>query len=180
MPIAKSLKKVEQKIKKKNAVHPKARKFLQLNRATLREKKLSKQKMSTTSRDAQTIRLQAFRAAIDEDAYKDRQSFTDDEIKTIITRFISRDDDEIESLQAARRPGRPSSTRQDALETRRDFEIEEFSTGFYSPDLLDEANVKLLRAWNLDYSGIGKLKFVRISRQAGLQVGQKDDIEMNL
>ncbi|KAK9239798.1 hypothetical protein V1525DRAFT_396795 [Lipomyces kononenkoae] len=42
MPIAKSLKKIEQKLKKKSAVHPKARKFKQLNRATLREAKITK------------------------------------------------------------------------------------------------------------------------------------------
>lgn len=54
MPIAKSLKKVEQKLKNGAGVHPKARKFQQLNRATLRERKVTKQKMDRNSvRDVQ-------------------------------------------------------------------------------------------------------------------------------
>ncbi|KAK9315276.1 hypothetical protein V1524DRAFT_430522 [Lipomyces starkeyi] len=54
MPIAKSLKKIEQKLKKKSAVHPKARKFKQLNRATLREAKINKRKQDREmARDGQ-------------------------------------------------------------------------------------------------------------------------------
>ncbi|KAK9488385.1 hypothetical protein V1527DRAFT_494141 [Lipomyces starkeyi] len=93
--------------------------------------------------------------------------------------FTSRDDAELEQLTLTRRPGRPASARQDALQTRKDFELEEFNTGFYTPDLLDKENVKLFREWNLTYSGIGLLKFIRIAKEGGLQVPQQDgDMDM--
>jgi hypothetical protein len=48
-----------------------------------------------------------------------------------------------------------------------------------TPDLLDKENVKLFREWNLAYSGIGLLKFIRIAKEGGLQVPQQDgDMDM--
>ncbi|KAK9330539.1 translation machinery-associated protein 16 [Lipomyces starkeyi] len=119
------------------------------------------------------------RAAVDRPENEKRDVFTEDEIKTIIQEFTSRDDAELEQLKLTRRPGRPASARQDALQTRKDFELEEFNTGFYIPDLLDKENVKLFREWNLAYSGIGLLKFIRIAKEGGLQLPQQDaDMDM--
>ncbi|KAK9367250.1 hypothetical protein V1509DRAFT_627439 [Lipomyces kononenkoae] len=177
MPIAKSLKKVEQKLKKKSAVHPKARKFKQLNRATLRDVKINKRQADREmARDGQVLRMKFIRAAIDLPENKDKDSFTEDEIKTIIQEFANRDDAELEQLKSARRPGRPASARQDALQTRKDFELEEFNTGFYMPDLMDKQNVKQFRDWNLEYSGIGRLRFVRVAKEGGLQIPRQDDL----
>ncbi|KAK9248754.1 translation machinery-associated protein 16 [Lipomyces tetrasporus] len=176
MPIAKSLKKVEQKLKKRSAVHPKARKFKQLNKASLREAKINKRKQEREmTRDAQVLRMKFIRAAVDRPQNMTKEVFTEDEIKIIIQEFISRDDAELEQLKSTRRPGRPASARQDALQTRRDFEVSEFSTGFYMPDLLDKQTVELFREWNLEHSGIGLLKFIRIAKEGGLQMPRQDD-----
>ncbi|KAK7208481.1 translation machinery-associated protein 16 [Myxozyma melibiosi] len=176
MPIAKSLKKVEQKLKAGSGVHPKARKFQQLNRATLRERKVTKQKMERSSvRDVQVLRFRFLRSCVDREENKDKTAFTEEEIKSMIQEFISRDDAEIQQLQASRRPGRPSSSRQDALQTRREFEMEEFKTGFYVPNLLDKNIVKAFRDWNEEWNGMGLLKFVRIAKEGGLQVAEAKD-----
>ncbi|KAK9239799.1 translation machinery-associated protein 16, partial [Lipomyces kononenkoae] len=90
--------------------------------------------------------------------------------------FTNRDDAELEQLKSTRRPGRPASARQDALQTRKDFEVEEFNTGFYMPDLMDKQNVKLFRDWNLEHSGIGHLRFVRIAKEGGLQIPRQDNL----
>ncbi|KAK9450214.1 translation machinery-associated protein 16 [Limtongia smithiae] len=175
MPVAKSLRKVEQKLKKKDAVHPKARKFKQLNRATLRERKVVKGKMDRgVVRESQIIRFKFLRACVDKPENADKLVFTEEEIQQMILEFISRDDAELKQLQAARRPGRPSSSRQDALQTRRGFEMDEFDAGFYTPDLMNKDIVKAFRDWNQEHSGIGLLKFVRIAREGGLQIPQTD------
>ncbi|KAK9453942.1 hypothetical protein V1511DRAFT_518314 [Dipodascopsis uninucleata] len=179
MPIAKSLKKVEKKTKNSSAVHPRARKFKQLNKATLREKKLMKQKNDRdNAREAKLFRLKTFRNIIDRLEHKRKQVFTEMEMKGFIEEFIARDDQELDKLKSERRPGRPTSTRQDYLQARRDLEAEEYATGFYSPNLLEQGNVDLFRRWNMEYSGIGLLKYVRISKEGGLQVGTADDSMM--
>ncbi|KAK9468737.1 hypothetical protein V1512DRAFT_257772 [Lipomyces arxii] len=175
MPITKSLRKVEQKIKK-GAVHPKARKFKQLNKATLRETKMNKRRVEREmARDVQLLRLKFLRAKVDS---SDKDVFGVDEIEEFVSEFIARDDAELDQLKSTRRPGRPSSGRQDSLQTRRDFEVAEFASGFYVPDLTDRDNVKAVRAWSQDYGGIGLIKFVRVAKGLGVQIASRDDVDM--
>lgn len=44
--------------------------------------------------------------------------------------FLRRDEEELETLKAERRPGRPASSRQDALALRATTEAKEYDTGF--------------------------------------------------
>ncbi|KAK9459393.1 translation machinery-associated protein 16 [Lipomyces oligophaga] len=177
MPVAKSLKKVEQKLKNKDAVHPKARKFKQLNRATLRETKVTKQRLDRQHvREAQLIRLRFLRDCVDRQAAT--AVFSEADVQSMIKDFIARDDAEIKKLNDSRRPGRPASSRQDSLQNRRSFEEEEYKSGFYVPNLLEKENVKTFRDWNKEHSGLGLLRFCRISRDGGLQIAAESSALM--
>lgn len=79
------------------------------------------------------------------------------------SRFLARDSDELAKLKAARRPGRPASSRQDLLQIKTDKERQEYKEGFTVPDITDSATVEGLKAWNGTQGGINVLKFVRIA-----------------
>lgn len=78
--------------------------------------------------------------------------------------YISRNDDELEQLKASRRPGRPTSSRQDTLQRILEHETQEFNAGFNLPDLSDSMVVKNLRNWSEDSGGLNTLTIIRISK----------------
>lgn len=144
MPVSKSLKKISKKVKgKERSLHPNGRKFKQLNRATLREEKLQKSKIERHGqKEIQLFRYKFFqqvaKTALEKAkaAESDSQSkntaalFTESELRDVIQRYIKRDDEELEKLMEKRRPGRPASSQQDALQQRIDKEKREYKSGF--------------------------------------------------
>lgn len=68
------------------------------------------------------------------------------------------------TLKAERRPGRPSSNREDLLKQKIATEDREFDTGFWIPDMHDVANRKQLQIWNGEWSALNTLRFVRVTR----------------
>jgi translation machinery-associated protein 16 len=94
-----------------------------------------------------------------------------------LDRFISRDDEELSKLKASRRPGRPSSNRQDLLEQKINTEKKEFETGFKVPDLSDKTSVGHLKNWKGDRSGLSIIKFIRITKDmTELPQSQQDHV----
>lgn len=83
---------------------------------------------------------------------------------TNFTSYISRNDDELEELKASRRPGRPTSSRQDTLQRILEHETQEFNAGFNIPDLSNSLTVKNLRNWSEDSGGLNTLTIIRISK----------------
>ena len=79
-------------------------------------------------------------------------------------RYLERDDDELAKLEDERRPGRPRSTREDLLKQRKAMDEREYDGGFWMPDMMEEANLKILREWNSEWTQLGTLKYVRITR----------------
>jgi translation machinery-associated protein 16 len=84
-------------------------------------------------------------------------------------RYIARDEEEVATLRAQRRPGRPSSNLEDHLKNRIEAEGKEFKSGFWIPDIRDDEGVMKLRAWNRDWSSLNTLKFARIGREGGMR-----------
>lgn len=76
---------------------------------------------------------------------------------------------EIEQLQSERRKGRPPSKREEALLQRTETENKEFQTGFWMPDLTDEDAVRALVKWNGNWSGLGAVKFIRLTKDGAKQ-----------
>jgi translation machinery-associated protein 16 len=73
-------------------------------------------------------------------------------------RYIARDDEELATLKAQRRPGRASTNPED-----------QFQSGFWMPDLRDSEGVAKLRAWKQDWSSLNTLKFARIGSESGIR-----------
>lgn len=87
----------------------------------------------------------------------------------MITSYLNRHNEELAELKSQRRPGRPSSTREDLLLQFMTTEDREYSGGFWIPDLQDEANLKILREWNGEWTALNTFKYVRLSRDGTMQ-----------
>lgn len=164
--MAKSLLKVQQKInKKKSPVHPKGRKAQLLARASLREERVNKKKLIHTMKKTEENQIVDFiQEYINSEEASKKETFDIDDIKALIETFINRDLDELEQLRAARRPGRPSSKRQDLLEFRIKQEQHVYETGWKVPDLRDPVNVTKLRLWQGGHGGLTSIKFMLVKK----------------
>ena len=83
--------------------------------------------------------------------------------------YVGRGDEELAELKAQRRPGRPSSAREDLLKQRVAMEGNEYKTGYWLPDMRDEKNLEQLRSWIGDWASLGSIKFVRLSRDGTIK-----------
>lgn len=63
-----------------------------------------------------------------------------------------------------RRPGRPSNNREDLMKQRYATEDQEYTAGFWLPDMENDENLKLLRNWNGEWTSLSNLKYVRLTR----------------
>ena len=86
------------------------------------------------------------------------------EIQAMIEDFLGRDDEELATLKAGRRAGRPPSTRETLLKQNQATEQGEYASGFWVPDLENVDNLQKLKAWNGLWSGLPTLQFARISK----------------
>lgn len=169
MPLAHNLSKVTKnlsKSKSSGSMHIKGRKFKQLNRATLRDKKITTKKLKSLEQKENELASLFFLQKVingDEDFQK-FETFTLKDMKAFTELFISRYDEEIEKLRSERRPGRPQTSRHTLLEevARHDRDI--YATGFRIPDLTDKATVERLKLWNGSLGGTTIMKFVLITK----------------
>jgi translation machinery-associated protein 16 len=86
------------------------------------------------------------------------------EIQAMIDDFLGRDDEELATLMAERRSGRPPSTRETLLKQNQAVEQGEYASGFWVPELQDAENLERLKKWNGQWSGLPTLQFARISK----------------
>lgn len=166
MPLAHNLNKVTKNLSKaKGAMHIKGRKFKQLNRATLRDKKLTDKRMKTLIQKEKDNGIVFFLQKLinDDDDYKVQQQFDLQEIKGFIEIYLSRHDEELEELISSRRPGRPLTPRHQLLEEKAKHEKHVYSTGMKVPDLTDKVTVELLKVWNGTSGALTTIKFIHVS-----------------
>jgi translation machinery-associated protein 16 len=83
-------------------------------------------------------------------------------LHTDLISYIQRDDDELATLKAQRRKGRPPSTDEERLTQMIDSEQREFRGGFWVPDLRDGDGRLKLEKWSGDWAGMNSLRFVRV------------------
>jgi translation machinery-associated protein 16 len=83
----------------------------------------------------------------------------------LLPRWVHRNDEELSRMQRERRPGRPSSTKEDQLKLKIDREMEEYRTGFYMPDLQDWTNIEWLQRWDGNVGGLAQIRFTRITKE---------------
>ncbi|KAI9868341.1 MAG: hypothetical protein M1813_005784 [Trichoglossum hirsutum] len=159
----KSVAKAQKKIRQKrgsnaNSLHENSRDAQMLRRASAREDKLAR----ISAARAKFNRSHLQRVAFFQQAAKDTKSpFTIDSIHSLIQVYLHRDDEELSKLKKERRPGRPSSTREDMLKQRIEVEQKEFKTGFNIPDMEDQKNVEALLRWTGEWTALSNIKFVK-------------------
>ncbi|BFZ56878.1 translation machinery-associated protein 16 [Savitreella phatthalungensis] len=161
MPRVLSLKKIKGK---KEHAHPHSRKANQIQRAALRDERI-KGATARREKDRYTLinRVGFFKVAV---ITGDRKTLTEDEVHELIKTYINRRQGELEDEKAARRPGRPKSTKEDLLSMAIEQEQAEYKTGFKVPDMTDEVNVINLKAWKGDHGGLNHIKLVELPRRS--------------
>ncbi|MCJ1294284.1 hypothetical protein MMC34_005842 [Xylographa carneopallida] len=163
--MTKSLSKVQKKISKRGvnitSLHENSRNSQRLRRASARDDKLARVSAARAKVNQIHLRRVAYfqAAAIAISGSNDLGH-----IQQLIQRYLERDDDELAKLEDERRPGRPRSTREDLLKQRKAMDEREYDGGFWMPDMMEEANLKILREWNSEWTQLGTLKYVRITR----------------
>ncbi|KIK38296.1 hypothetical protein CY34DRAFT_809512 [Suillus luteus UH-Slu-Lm8-n1] len=147
--------------KKEKVFHPDSRKAGQLNRVQLRKAKLADAASKRTKKhSAQADVYGFFYHAIPPEGTLSLEG-----LHSIISNvWLTRHDDELEQERAARRKGRPKSTKELKLEEIKLRESEQYRTGMDVPDLTHEATVELFRKWDqTEVAYIQLLRFIRIS-----------------
>lgn len=167
MPLAHNLNKVTKNVAKSTAaMHIKGRKFKQLNRATLRDQRITTKKQKSLEQKENELAFLFFVQKLinDDEDFKTYKTFTLKDIQAFIELFVSRYDDELKQLKKDRRPGRPQTTRQLNLEEVVKHENQVYDTGYRAPDLTTRETVEFLRLWNGTTGGTTVMKFVYVSR----------------
>ncbi|KAF9731486.1 hypothetical protein PMIN06_000407 [Paraphaeosphaeria minitans] len=157
--------KVQKHITKKKgknvALHENSRDTRRLQSAAQRDDKINR---LSSVREKQNrpylLRIKSFQSYTMEHA----SPLSTPEVQAMIDDFLGRDDEELATLKSERRPGRPPSTRETLLRQNQAVEQGEYASGFWVPDLEDAENLKQLKKWNGEWSGLPTLKFSRISK----------------
>ena len=85
------------------------------------------------------------------------------------SRYLDHYSEEIAQLKRERRPGRPSTSREDQVKRSIVTEGGEYEAGYWLPDLRDVKNVEALREWSGQWSALNTLKFIRLSRDGSIR-----------
>lgn len=164
MPLAHNLNKVTKNLTKSTGqMHVKGRKFKQLNRATLRDQKITTKKLKhQEQKDRELSGIEFMKDCVNEMA--EQEIFLMEQMKSFIERYISRHDEELKELKDQRRPGRPPTSRQLLLEVTVENERQVYATGFRIPDLNNKETVERLKLWNGTSGGTTVMKFIHVSK----------------
>ncbi|KAF4569775.1 hypothetical protein EYR40_008755 [Pleurotus pulmonarius] len=147
--------------KKEKVCHPSSRKASQLVRTALRKSKMGDRASKRAKKeDSQLDVFNFFYHAIPESGVLSLE-----DMHTIIKDvWLPRFDEELEAERAARRKGRPKSTKEMKLEEIKLREEENYRAGIEVPDLTDESTVEIFRRWDQkEVAFIQLLRFIRIS-----------------
>ncbi|KAI4788642.1 hypothetical protein E4T44_13430, partial [Aureobasidium sp. EXF-8845] len=134
---------------------------------------------AAVARDDRVARLGAVREKLN-DQYLNRILFlqdeipdplrplTDAEVHEAIAKYLGREDDSLAAFKAERRPGRPKSTRHTILEQQQDLEQKEYESGFWIPDMRDEATLIKLRNWKGEWIALSPLGYIRVEKSGSI------------
>ncbi|KAI0820790.1 hypothetical protein BC628DRAFT_1395380 [Trametes gibbosa] len=151
--------------KKEKVFHPQSRKAGQLARTQLRKSKLVEHARERSKKHGSQVDIYSFffHALPPEGGV-----LSLDELHFVVRDvWLARHDQELEAERAARRKGRPKSTKEAKLEELQLREAEHYRTGMEVIDLTHPLTVELFRKWDqIEAAYIQQLRFVRISSGA--------------
>lgn len=162
--MARALHKVQKEISKKKggkptALHENSRDARRLRQAGAREDKIAR--IMTAAHKSNGIYVG--RVSWFQEVVKERESpLSDAEIQQLVEDFIAREQDELDELKAAHRPGRPRSKAEERLQNRIDAEEREFKAGFWMPDLRNEECLTKLKRWGGQWGGMSTMSYIRV------------------
>lgn len=172
--MSKGLEKIQKKIIKKKgkntALHENSRDAQRLRRAQGRDDKL--EKMALARRKIDRPLLERAKFFQNSTLVGDGRSLEMEEIQKLIKRFLEQHAEELSQLKKERRPGRPSSAREDLMRLKVAAGEKEYKDGFYMPDLTDENNIVFLNKWEGSWSYLSTLKWVRVSCSGKVQTSR--------
>ncbi|KAL8862497.1 MAG: hypothetical protein Q9178_000995 [Gyalolechia marmorata] len=161
----KDLVKVQKQIKKKrgaiSSLHENSRDAKRLRRAGARSDKLEKLAAARAKALQPYLRRISFLQSAAQEA---TEPFTVESMQALIEIYLDRDSSELSTMESERRPGRPTSTRENLLKQRIQAEANEYNSGYWMPDMEDVHTLERLREWNEQWTSLGTLKYVRIAR----------------
>ena len=169
--MARSLNKVQKKISKKkggklNSLHENSRDAQRLRSAGAREDKVIRiMEAANRSNKVYVDRVNFFRTAIEGSS----GILSEAELQALTENYIGRQDEELETEKANRRPGRPISKVEERINERKDAENREWKAGFWIPDLRQEEVRQKLERWSGDWAGLNNLKFIRLTKEGSIQ-----------
>ncbi|KAL8738532.1 MAG: hypothetical protein Q9181_000692 [Wetmoreana brouardii] len=150
--------------KKKGAIsslHENSRDAKRLRRAGARSKKLEKLAAARAKAYQPYLqRISFFQSALQAIS----TPFTIENVQALVQTYLDRDSTELSTVQSERRSGRPASTREDMLKQRISAEANEYSSGFWIPDITDTGTLQNLKNWNGEWLSLNNLNFFRIAK----------------
>ncbi|KAF9913548.1 translation machinery-associated protein 16 [Lobosporangium transversale] len=149
-------------IKNKDMIHPSSRKAQQVMRVVLRKDRLDqRQKTRANNSFLKSDRILWFRHAVPEEV----KTLTREQHHQLIEEYLSRFNDEYQSLVALHRPGkvRPKAAREDMLTAIMAKERQEYASGFEIPDFSSPKNVQTLREWDGDLNSLNRIKMIKLN-----------------
>lgn len=146
--------------KKEKVYHPSSRKAGQLARHALRKGKLGNLALKRGQKHSSLVDLYGFFYH----AMPEEGVLTLEELHHIVGNvWLTRFNEELEEEKAARRKGRPKSSREVYLEDLKLREVEEYRTGMEVIDLTHPPTVEVFRRWDQkEVAFIQLLRFIRI------------------
>ncbi|KAG5647437.1 hypothetical protein DXG03_009367 [Asterophora parasitica] len=160
-PAVKTAKAAPAKEKKEKIFHPGSRKAEQLARKALRKGKLGNLASKRGEKHNTLVDVYGFFFHALPEAGELTLSELHDVVRDV---WLTRFDEELAQEKAARRKGRPKSTKELKLEELKLRETEEYRTGMEVPDLTHPATVEVFRRWDQkELAYIQLLRFIRIT-----------------
>ncbi|KAI8851987.1 hypothetical protein BC829DRAFT_385675 [Chytridium lagenaria] len=154
------------KIKGVEKAHPHSRRAVQMRRALAREEKMSKIKVIKNHLHRAAVdRMIFFKFALPEDI----KVATLELMHDLIDQYICRNDEEIAEMKEYVRPGALKPAKLIQLESQKEKDILEYSSGFSIPNMLEIKNVQRLRAFEGDYNGMGNISMTTLRSPVAVQ-----------
>ncbi|KAI0017094.1 translation machinery-associated protein 16 [Xylariomycetidae sp. FL0641] len=148
-------------------LHQYSRDSKRLHRAQVRDEKLEKIAASRKKHDQPYIE----RAAFFQEAAKQSggEPLPLETIQDLVKTFVGQFDEELSELKKNRRPGRPSTAKEDLLKLKVTNLQTEYRNGFLMPALDDKLNVSQLERWEGAWSFLTTLKWARVASDGTVQ-----------
>ncbi|KAF7546429.1 hypothetical protein G7046_g9305 [Stylonectria norvegica] len=164
MPV--SMRKTIKAISKKrggvvNALHVKSRDSMRLHKAAVRDARIETMAVARKKQEQPLIaRVSFFQQALR--LMEGGTAPSLDELHIMINSFVHQHDEEYSEVKKTRRPGRPSSVKEDLLKNRINALESEYQKGFIIPDLLAHETVSALHLWEGSWSYLSQMKWIKV------------------